>query len=156
MVGSPSRLSQSVLPGALVLVVDDDPVTLEIARVSLEGRGFQVETTTNPIGFNLALTKSRPQVALVDVMMPALRGDILLEIASRYRSSDAAEGAPCRMYLHSSLPEETLREMTARCGADDFLRKGDPLQLGARLAEKLRMPPSPSPPRPEPAWKGTK
>ena len=114
-----------------VLLVDDDAISLEIAQAALEASGCVVACCSSPFHFASALERFEPDVALVDVLMPALDGDILVEVAKRNRSKAAQR---CRLVLHSSLSEKDLQTLAERCGADGCLTKDDPWELNQRLA----------------------
>lgn len=125
-----------------VLIVDDNELLLEVAKVTLSAAGFDVMTCDSATGFSAALASAQPQVALVDVLMPALNGDQLIELARRQspRKPGGRESAgECMFILHSNLPEADLRELAERCGARGFIRKAlRPAALGAQLQDFLR------------------
>lgn len=54
----------------------------------LEEAGYVVITVESPFGLSSALTREQPDVVLVDVTMPGLSGDKLVEITLR-KTSDA-------------------------------------------------------------------
>jgi CheY-like chemotaxis protein len=137
-----------------VLIVDDNELLLEVAKATLSAAGFEVVTSDSASGFSAALASSQPHVALVDVLMPALNGDQLVELARRQRprkkEGRALEGAPeCIFILHSNLPEADLRDLAERCGARGFIRKAlRPAALGVQLQEFLRRERLPVPEQP--------
>lgn len=57
-----------------VLVVDDHPPTLQLIRSALEGHGLQVRTATNGAAALLSVHEERPDLIILDVMMPVLDG----------------------------------------------------------------------------------
>ncbi|MET1006788.1 MAG: response regulator [Propionibacteriaceae bacterium] len=58
-----------------VLVVDDDDIIREVAKLALEVvGGWQVSTATNGQEAGRLASSDRPDVVLLDVMMPALDG----------------------------------------------------------------------------------
>ena len=57
-----------------VVVVDDSEFVLEITKHELEAQGLEVFTVNSPIGFSQLLRDRKPDIALVDVSMPALQG----------------------------------------------------------------------------------
>ncbi len=125
-----------------VLLVDDNELLLEVAEASLSEAGFEVVTSNSALGFTAALGTLRPDVALIDVMMPALNGNHLVEIArrgqcrntSKQSSSASRMGSSCLFYLHSNLPEADLRQLAESCGAEGFIRKSSrPGSLGGQL-----------------------
>ena len=72
-----------------VLVVDDNPVQLfALARAIRTGGMTTVEVDT-PFGVTKAVSRHRPKVVLLDVTMPALRGNDLVQFIRR---ADGAKG----------------------------------------------------------------
>ncbi|MEY4549687.1 MAG: hypothetical protein RL685_5882 [Pseudomonadota bacterium] len=141
-----------------VLIVDDNELLLEVAKATLSAAGFEVMTSDSALGFSAALASSQPHVALVDVLMPALNGDQLIELARRQRShrrggrESAKHGPECVFILHSNLPEADLRDLAQRCGASGFIRKSlRPTELGVQLQDFLRREKLPVPGSPPPS-----
>jgi len=137
-----------------VLVVDDNELFLEVAQASLSASGFDVITSGSALGFSAALAEARPHVALIDVLMPALNGNHLVDIARRRQrrrgaasTPDLAEDAPeCLFILHSNLPEADLATLAERCGAQGYIRKSSrPGALGEQLCSFLRQRGLPAP-----------
>lgn len=74
-------------------------------------------TRDGPFGFSRALLDERPDLVLLDVSMPKLRGDRLAEVAKR-------SGIPsCPIVLFSTSPEEELKQMAADCWAAAYIPK---------------------------------
>ena len=110
--------------GAKIVVVDDSRIVLDLVTETLLKEGYQVIAVSNPFGFSNLLRREQPQLALVDVTMPALLGTQLVEIAVR------AGGHDCRIVLYSDRPVIELAAMAQQCGADGFLQKdGDMRKL---------------------------
>jgi DNA-binding response OmpR family regulator len=65
-----------------VLLVDDDPVTLEIVKAALEDAGFAVTTRERAFGTSIVIAEERPDIVLADVTMPGLTGDGLVRVGS--------------------------------------------------------------------------
>jgi len=131
-----------------VLLVDDNELFLEVSEAALTASGFDVVTSGTPLGFSAALAELRPHIALIDVLMPAMNGNHLVEIARRRQkrrssqtmpavsSSDAPE---CLFILHSNLPDADLQTLAERCGAQGYIRKSPrPGALGEQLTTFLR------------------
>jgi CheY-like chemotaxis protein len=57
-----------------ILLVDDDPDILETTRVALERADYEVLTATNGLEALGAVRISRPDLILLDVMMPGENG----------------------------------------------------------------------------------
>lgn len=62
-----------------VVVVDDDNVHLEVVRSWLEGEGFEVFTQDSPFGTGRLILQRQPDMVLLDVQMPGLEGDCLID-----------------------------------------------------------------------------
>jgi CheY-like chemotaxis protein len=129
-----------------VLVVDDNELFLQVSEAALSASGFDVVTSGSALGFSTALADARPHVALIDVLMPAINGNHLVEIARRRHkrrglsSTPTADDAPeCLFILHSNLPESDLQTLAERCGAQGYIRKSSrPGALGEQLCSFLR------------------
>ncbi|GEM_PF-1414527 len=59
---------------SFVLVVDDDPDALEIMATVLETSGYRVETATNGREAMAAISRARPTLLILDLMMPEMDG----------------------------------------------------------------------------------
>lgn len=108
-----------LLPRLKVLVVDDDPVLLEIVRDRLEQAGCDVSVREEALGTTQVVASDHPDVVLLDVRMPALSGTELLQLIRKRPAADRT-----RIILHSSLEPEELRELVVKIGADGGLSKG--------------------------------
>ncbi len=95
-----------------MLVVDDDPIMLEVLRERLEHAGFQVTTRSEALGTALWIATHQPDIVLLDVVMPALSGG---ELASLMRRRAIAESAG--VIFHSSKPETELQALVDHTGA---------------------------------------
>jgi CheY-like chemotaxis protein len=101
-----------------ILAIDDSDIALNMLRVVLRGAGYDVVTRDSPFGASAAINTEKPDLVLVDVSMPALRGDKLVSLVRRRGGGDGA-----RLVLYSGQPEEELRELCRACGADGYIRK---------------------------------
>ena len=112
-----------------VLVVDDSELVLDATRLMLEYSGFEVLTSPTPFGTTSIIASHQPDVVLLDVTMPALRGDALVEMIRAGRTSKAT-----RIALHSDRPPKELKDIAERCGADGFICKtDDPEELARQV-----------------------
>ena len=122
---------------AKILILDDSEVLLAVARASLEAVGHVVVTRDSPIGFSAMVQSERPDLALIDVLMPALAGPRLVEIVRPLQGRRYSAGA--LLVLHSGILESELQRMTRECGADGYIVKSrHPRDLPARVAEILK------------------
>jgi len=99
-------------------VVDDDPFALKLTRLILEREGHRVIPIPDWSAVSVALACQTPNVMFVDVNMPGLSEDRLVEII---KSRGERKDLP--VVLLSDLPEENSRDRADQCGADDWARK---------------------------------
>ncbi len=115
----------------LVLVVDDDPNVLALARAYLERDGYRVaEAGDGRRGLELARAE-RPSLVVLDLMLPGLDG---LEVC---RSLQTDSMVPVIML--TARVEEADRLKGLDLGADDYMTKPfSPRELAARVRAVLR------------------
>jgi DNA-binding NtrC family response regulator len=103
-------------PLLTLLAIDDDPAVLELISAALEQEGLEILTASDAeAGLRTAL-KRRPQVILLDLMMPGVGGMELLE-----RLVEADPGAEV-ILLTGHISTETAVEAIQK-GAADYLTK---------------------------------
>ena len=101
----------------LILVVDDCAVELQVTRLFLINAGFEVITRSRPIGTAAEILRMKPDIVLLDVLMPGgLTGD---KITKLIRES----GIATKIVLHSGKENNELRELSKECGADGYIKK---------------------------------
>jgi|ERR1041385_8107223 CheY-like chemotaxis protein len=66
-----------------VLVVDDDPRVLQVSRLILEAKGYEVKTATDGFEALVELRRSLPDVIISDLKMPNMSGFELLSVVRR-------------------------------------------------------------------------
>jgi two-component system response regulator MprA len=118
-----------------VLVVEDDPSVRESLRRSLAFNGYQVVLAADGVDGLAALDRDRPDVVVLDVMMPRMDG---LETCRRMR----AAGIDLPVLMLTARDEVSDRVAGLDAGADDYLPKPFALEeLLARLRALLRRAP---------------
>jgi CheY-like chemotaxis protein len=120
-----------------ILIVDDDPVILEIARIVLESLGHHVLKRENPLGTTAEIVREQPDMVLVDVYMPFVSGDQLIR---SIKEGAALKGAKEPVFvLYSGAPESELNRLVNETGADGAIhKKGDALDFASNFARLLR------------------
>ena len=112
-----------------VLVVDDDPVILELLRINFEIEGFEVLSAADGQEGLERARADRPDVVLSDVMMPRLDG---LQLLVKLRDDPATAGVPVVLLSAKAQNAEVQRGLAL--GADDYVTKPfDPLELIERV-----------------------
>jgi two-component system, cell cycle response regulator len=108
-----------------VLLVDDDPLILEVLSTILDLEEFDVVTASNGRKALAAVDASRPDVVVCDVMMPEVDG---LEVCRRLKSDPATVDLPVILLTARDRPED--RQAGEEAGCDAYLTKPfSPLQL---------------------------
>lgn len=102
-----------------VVVIDDSEVVLAMISDILGGAGFEVLTSESGIDANRHIYSSRkPDLILVDVMMPLLQGDKKVKlIKQRENSRDIP------ILLMSSKSIDELKRLVESSGADGYIQK---------------------------------
>jgi len=117
-----------------VMMVDDDPIMLEVVQTFLEEAGYSsFVTTSDPTQAMPLFVTQRPDILLLDLMMPQVSGfDILGEV----RSHEELRYTPVIMLTAESEGSAKLKAL--ELGATDFLLKPvDPSELRLRLRNAL-------------------
>lgn len=115
-----------------VLVVDDEPDILLLHRLNLEAAGHDVVLAADGVVALERIADARPDVVVLDVMMPVLDGWGVLE---RLRCDDSPP--PVLVVSAKNTPEDVAR--ARELGAADYLRKPfDPDVLIRKVADLLR------------------
>ncbi|HEY7175018.1 MAG TPA: response regulator, partial [Micromonosporaceae bacterium] len=102
----------------LVLVVDDDPDIVRFVQVNLEDEGFDVKVACGGEEALQIATRDRPDLAVVDVMMPGVDG---LELTRRLRGNPATSSMPIIMLTAKGQTVDKVIGLNA--GADDYVVK---------------------------------
>ncbi|HVW80783.1 MAG TPA: response regulator transcription factor [Mycobacteriales bacterium] len=118
--------------GPQVLVVDDDPQLREALTRALELDDYRVSTASNGVKALEAVGANRPDVMVLDVMMPYVGG---LDVCRTLRSKND----PLPILVLTARDEVGDRVAGLDAGADDYLTKPFALEeLRARLRALLR------------------
>ncbi len=74
-----------------ILVVDDNPDTLTIVKIILEGKGFGVQTAYNGLEVFSRLEEQKPDLIILDIMMPQMDG---LKVLTRLKGTADSSSIP--------------------------------------------------------------
>ena len=77
------------MPGEPILIVDDNPANLKLARVVLSGEGYLVRTAGDATEALAALQSFHPRLILMDLQMPGMDG---FELTRRLKADPATRG----------------------------------------------------------------
>ena len=127
-----------------ILLIEDNPATVELIRDSLSVEGFTVVAMTDGASGLAQIRKCPPDLLLLDLMLPHVSG---LDICKQVRADPSLTRLPILML--TALGDETDRVIGFAVGADDYVSKPfSPRELIARVKALLR--------RTEPAPEGSK
>lgn len=102
-----------------ILVVDDDPNLVGMISDVLERDGrFEVRSVNNGFGAGMMVKDYRPELIILDVMLPDINGK---EVCQRVRNDKSMD--ECKIICISGMVEEVKISELLSAGADDFMRK---------------------------------
>ena len=116
---------------AKILIVDDEPSIVELARVYLAREGYQVESVASGPSALEQIRRHPPALVILDVMLPGMDG---FEVCRRLR-----EGSDVPILMLTARGDDTDKIVGLELGADDYLAKPfNPRELTARVKAILR------------------
>jgi two-component system phosphate regulon response regulator PhoB len=117
-----------------ILVVEDEAALLALLRYNLERQGFRVEEATDGQEALLRIAESRPDLVLLDWMLPSLSG---IEVCRQIRRRPATRDLPVIMVTARTEDQDAVRALDT--GADDYVTKPFAVEaLVARIRALLR------------------
>jgi len=116
---------------AKILVIDDEPSIVKLVTAYLKPEGYDVLTATDgPSGLKAARA-FKPDLVILDIMLPGMDG---IELLSRLRRESEVY-----VILLTARTEETDKVVGLSVGADDYVTKPfSPRELTARVKAALR------------------
>jgi two-component system response regulator RpaA len=117
-----------------ILVIDDDQAIAELIKVNLDLLGHQVTTANDGIKGLALAQQNRPDLIVLDVMMPDLDG---FTVCQRLRQNTATNGIPILMLTALGMTRDKVKGFDS--GADDYLVKPFEIpELQVRVRALLR------------------
>lgn len=116
-----------------ILIIDDDVDTLRLVGLMLQRQGYQISAAANgEQGLEKAF-EERPDVILLDVMMPDMDG---YEVTRRLRKNPVSSSTPILLFTAKTQLDDKVAGFEA--GADDYLTKPThPAELQAHIRALL-------------------
>ncbi len=114
-----------------VLVVDDDQALLEMYTMRLKEEAFEVIVARNGEEALARAVDSKPDVILLDVMMPKVNGFDVLDIL---KSTPETKKIP--VLILTVLIQDADRERGLKAGAEDYLVKSE--TMPGQVIEKVK------------------
>ena len=117
-----------------VLVVDDEAAIRDMIQFALERAELDVQTASDAHEALLRISENRPDIILMDWMMPGVSG---IELTRRLRKDEKTRDIPILMLTARVTEDDIVTGLEA--GADDYLIKPfSPRELQARIKALLR------------------
>lgn len=112
---------------ARVLVIDDSPMMVQLITQALEGVGLAADSASDLAELDKQLDAHTYDLVLVDVNMPEMYGDDVVEFLKVQRQIKA------KLYLYSDISEEELTAKAAAVGADGYITKSSGLETAVEV-----------------------
>jgi two-component system response regulator MtrA len=117
----------------LVLIADDDEDILALVRATIERSGHEVMAVADGAAALSAMSKRRPDLAVLDISMPELDG---LELLRRLRADDETKDLPVILLTAQAQAADVERGFAD--GASAYVRKPfSPRDLATRVDDLL-------------------
>ena len=113
-----------------IALVDDDRNILTSISMALENEGFKVQTYIDGESALVGISRSPPDLAVIDIKMPRMDGEELLR---RLRKKTAIP-----ILFLTSKDEEVDELLGLKLGADDFIKKSGGFSIKV-LIERIRV-----------------
>ena len=132
--GQNSNPYESLINNAKIMLVDDEPINTDVLQTYLEGEGYSnFITTSESVKAIDIMRREKPDVVLLDLMMPEVSG---FDILTMMRNDQALTYIPVVILTSSDDSETKLKAL--QLGAMDFLAKPvDASELALRLRNTL-------------------
>ncbi len=114
----------------IIALVDDDRNILTSVSMALENEGFQVHTYLDGESGYIGMTRNPPDLAIIDLKMPKMNGEELLEKLRKKTSIP--------VILLTSKDEEVDELLGLKLGADDYVKKSGGFSIKV-LIERVKV-----------------
>ena len=112
-----------------LLIVDDDPTSLDLTCATLEQEGLEILSTSDPHQALRQITERRPPIVITDLMMPEITG--MQVLAHALQADPATEVVLLTAHYSAEAAVAAVQQ-----GASDYINKPlDTRQFRARIGE---------------------
>ncbi|HKC13666.1 MAG TPA: response regulator [Vicinamibacteria bacterium] len=119
-----------------ILIVDDNPANLKLARVVLNREGYEVRTAADAEEALVTLRTFRPHLILMDLQLPGMDG---FELTRRLKADPASSGIVILALTAYAMKGD--EEKARAAGCDGYISKPISTRLlPAQIAEHLKPP----------------
>ncbi|MCG3190954.1 MAG: diguanylate cyclase [Thermoanaerobaculia bacterium] len=118
-----------------ILVVDDNPVNLQVLTALLQGQGYKVRPANSGFRALRSAQAALPDLVLLDIMMPEMDG---YEVCRQLKADPASENVP--VIFLSALDEVFDKVKAFECGCVDYITKPfHAAEIVTRIETQLRL-----------------
>ena len=114
--GSFTLIAAAVKQAVTICLLEDDPSVVKATSRLLSSEGWRAESFLDPLAFLRYAQAHRPDVAVIDIWMPAMNG---LEVQRRLRTVSPAT----RVIVLTANDDPAVRDKATAAGASAFLIK---------------------------------
>jgi two-component system, cell cycle response regulator DivK len=100
------------MAGEPILIVDDNPINLKLARVLLAAEGYQVRTAEDADEALATLEEFHPRMILMDIQLPGVDG---LELSRRLKADPATQSIIIVALTAYAMKGDNERALAAGC-----------------------------------------
>ncbi len=117
-----------------IAIIEDDQAISQMYRIKFEAENYEVETADNgKLGLEL-VEKMNPDIILLDLMMPEMNGDIMLQ---KMRATDWGKELP--VIILTNMGEQEAPPILKELGVKRFILKAEmtPRQVAEMVKAEL-------------------
>ncbi|MCL5093575.1 MAG: response regulator [Patescibacteria group bacterium] len=103
-----------------IMIVDDDQRLLTLYEATLKSQGYRVVTASNGEQALSDIIREKPDLVILDIMMPKLHGINVLDILKA--TPDVAD---TKVVILTALSDESMKNKALELGASDFIVKSE-------------------------------
>lgn len=113
-----SRMEKSAATAQRILVLDDEPDVTELLKYKLEQEGYACKVINDPLIFVGQLREFRPELIILDIMMPEISG---LQLCRIVRADPETKEVPVIFLTARGEAEDRVKGLET--GAEDYISK---------------------------------
>lgn len=117
-----------------IAIIEDDQAISQMYRFKFESEGFEVDTAENGVLGLKLVEQMRPDIILLDLMMPEMNGD---EMLTRLRKT--SWGKPIKVVVLTNMGEQEIPDDMKSLGVEAVVLKADmtPRQVADLVKKQL-------------------
>ena len=116
---------------AKIAIIEDDLAISQMYRIKFESEGYEVETAPNGKLGLVLVEQMRPDIVLLDIMMPEMNGD---EVLKKIRSTEW--GKKIKVIILTNMGEQEAPEDLKSLDISAFIVKAE--MTPRQVAEKVK------------------